>query len=435
MWLNALLITVQSFLLGYSYTSLNSCLVTGDKNSANDCYTKADTTCPKGTIYNDINLSTDDAQLATALTIVGAWIGCSLLGSAPAERFGRKMTVLGTNLFFIIGGLVAASGSIYGLFIGRLISGLGVGIACVVPPVLLSEIATAETRGTVTTLHQVMLTLAIFTATILGYGMVTYVNHGWQYIQAFSAIPAVGMLLLHRFIPESPKWMLASAAKESLLARKSQEKQSATFNALVSPDEERLGLGEDTEVSVSVSRPDINALSELRNYEEVVAVLRMLRPADNFHFNVDKEIFSILADAKKDAAIKVFASRKAVIIGCGLMFFQAITGVNSFGRKIMSTRLRSKAMSLFLSINWACNLLIGFLTLTAINDLGGVQSDMTDDQTAAAEKKGVAYLYFIFAGFTVLAIAFIHIFVPETKGGMTPGDIQQDETVHEKLIT
>eukprot|EP01035_Chromulina_nebulosa_P026190 gene26190-34259_t len=101
----------------------------------------------------------------------------------------------------------------------------------------------------------------------------------------------------------------------------------------------------------------------------------------------------------------------------------------------MSTRLRSKAMSLFLSINWACNLLIGFLTLTAINDLGGVQSDMTDDQTAAAEKKGVAYLYFIFAGFTVLAIAFIHIFVPETKGGMTPGDIQQDETVHEKLIT
>ena len=34
-------------------------------------------------------------------------------------------------------------------------AGLGVGIACVVPPVLLSEIATAETRGTVTTLHQV----------------------------------------------------------------------------------------------------------------------------------------------------------------------------------------------------------------------------------------------------------------------------------------
>ena len=35
-----------------------------------------------------------------------------------------------------------------------------------------------------------------------------------------------------------------------------------------------------------------------------------------------------------------------------------------------------------------CMSVTGFLTLTAINDLGGVQSDMTDDQTAAAEKKG-----------------------------------------------
>jgi hypothetical protein len=31
-----------------------------------------------------------------------------------------------------------------------------------------------------------MLTLAIFTATILGYGMVTYVDHGWQYVQVGS---------------------------------------------------------------------------------------------------------------------------------------------------------------------------------------------------------------------------------------------------------
>ena len=77
---------------------------------------------------NIFALFSDDAQLATALSIVGAWIGCSLLGSAPAERFGRKMTVLGTNLFFIVGGLVAASGSIYGLFIGRLIAGATVAV-------------------------------------------------------------------------------------------------------------------------------------------------------------------------------------------------------------------------------------------------------------------------------------------------------------------
>lgn len=60
--------------------------------------------------------------MATALTIVGAWLGC-LLGSIPAEVYGRKTAVLGNNIFFIVGAAIAASGNVYLLFIGRLISG------------------------------------------------------------------------------------------------------------------------------------------------------------------------------------------------------------------------------------------------------------------------------------------------------------------------
>ena len=45
-------------------------------------------------------------------------------------------------------------------------------------------------------------------------------------------------------------------------------------------------------------------------------------------------------------------------------------------------------MALFMSINWATNLIVAFLTLTAIDGLGQVNSDMTDDQTAAARKTG-----------------------------------------------
>jgi hypothetical protein len=86
--------------------------------------------------------------------------------------------------------------------------------------------------------------------------------------------------------------------------------------------------------------------------------------------------------------------------------------------EIMPTRLRVKAVSLFLSINWGCNLLIGLLSLTAINDLGDVKSDMTDDETADAQKKGVAALYLIFAGFAAGSLVFIHLIVPETKGNI-----------------
>jgi hypothetical protein len=54
----------------------------------------------------------------------------------------------------------------------------------------------------------------------------------------------------------------------------------------------------------------------------------------------------------------------------------------------MPTRLRIKAVSLFLSVNWGANLVIGLLTLLAIDGLGGVSSHMDDEETADAQKKG-----------------------------------------------
>jgi hypothetical protein len=84
--------------------------------------------------------------------------------------------------------------------------------------------------------------------------------------------------------------------------------------------------------------------------------------------------------------------------------------------EIMPTRLRAKAMSLFLSVNWGLNLVIAMVTLTAVDGIGGVTSDMDDDEKSNAEKTGVGGLYLIFAGLAAACLFFIHVFVPETKG-------------------
>ena len=60
MWKTALLIGQQSFLFGYCFSALNACLTTGDDNDGSHCYDGTDDTCPPGTIYNDINLSTGE---------------------------------------------------------------------------------------------------------------------------------------------------------------------------------------------------------------------------------------------------------------------------------------------------------------------------------------------------------------------------------------
>lgn len=63
MWACALAISLQSFLFGYCFSSLNSCLLTGDNSSGSDCYHGKDSSCPTGTIYNDLNLNTSKLYL------------------------------------------------------------------------------------------------------------------------------------------------------------------------------------------------------------------------------------------------------------------------------------------------------------------------------------------------------------------------------------
>ncbi len=43
-----------------------------------------------------------EAQIAASLAVTGGWIDC-MIGSYPAEKYGRKRTLLANNLFFIAG--------------------------------------------------------------------------------------------------------------------------------------------------------------------------------------------------------------------------------------------------------------------------------------------------------------------------------------------
>jgi len=85
--------------------------------------------------------------------------------------------------------------------------GLGVGIDTVVVPVLLSEIAPITGRGTITTIHQLMLVFWILFVVCFCYAMLQ-VQQGWSIVGAFVAVPAIIMLVLNRHIPESPRWLL-----------------------------------------------------------------------------------------------------------------------------------------------------------------------------------------------------------------------------------
>lgn len=303
MWRRALSVTISSFLFGYTFACLNPCFDIGNATDGKDCYNGTGN-CPKGSIYTDLNLTTLEASAGTSATVLGAWIGC-LIGNAPAMKYGRKTTLLANNGFYIVGAILASLGFVESLFIGRFITGLGIGVTSVVAPVLLSEIATPKSRGTICTMHQLLVTAAIFFSSLLGYGLVTYVKHGWQYMQAFGAVPAVLMLFLHEWVPESPKWLLSCGGGSSTNTSSTRSSNNGEDNGnLMTPR------------------------------DHVHKLLISMRNQDH---DVDAEVNALEEEARKEAQseaaevtwAEVFQYRQGMIVGCGLMFFQAVTGINT----------------------------------------------------------------------------------------------------------
>jgi len=447
LWVRAFIITLPSFLYGYILASLNTCFEDNEP----------------GSLLNDINLSTTLQELATALTLIGAWVG-SGISSYPAEKMGVRRVILLNNILFIIGG-VMTSALVYeeALFLGRLILGFATGIESMVVPVLLAEASPPELRGRITLLHQLQVTIGIFVAGVMGYGLVVRVDHGWRYVQGFIVIPAVVQILLAWTIPESPRWLI---------------------------------------------RKD--------RIDDARSTLRELRGPQAKQQELDDELEGMRKEFQEEATVQdvawkeVFAVRRPLTIGFGLLFFQAMTGINSvifystkifsfagvsqsilatvsvgivnvlmtivsvflvdrLGRRILlqagtclmagsllldgivllalnsdetvqgaiavvgvllyvsgfavglgavswvvmnevvPSRIRKKASSLFIAQNFAVNIAISLLTLTTIEGIGGGSSD-------SEEKRGTAILFLIFCGISVVTILFITSYVPETKG-------------------
>ena len=82
-WLIAILISLSSFLFGYSMTALNVAITDDDSLV--------------GRLDDDISLTTFLEEFATGLTPTGAFFGC-LAGSAPADKYGRRLSVLFTSV-------------------------------------------------------------------------------------------------------------------------------------------------------------------------------------------------------------------------------------------------------------------------------------------------------------------------------------------------
>ena len=124
----------------------------------------------------------------------------------PSEWIGRKMVIALANVVFIVGAIIqAAAQGTWTLIGGRFVVGIGVGVASMIVPLWIGELAPAHLRGRLVTLNVVFLTMGQLIATGVGAGFEN-MKGGWRYTVAGGAIPAIISLVSMAWLPESPRY-------------------------------------------------------------------------------------------------------------------------------------------------------------------------------------------------------------------------------------
>jgi MFS transporter, SP family, arabinose:H+ symporter len=141
--------------------------------------------------------------------IGSAQIGCifaPFFAGPVIDRWGRKRTLLAAALLFGLAAVGTALPRNMAEFNGfRIMAGVAIGLASVVSPMYIAEIAPASIRGRLVSMNQ----FAIVIGAMSSYG-VSYLfsfSGNWRAMFACAAIPTAALLIGLLFIPESPRWL------------------------------------------------------------------------------------------------------------------------------------------------------------------------------------------------------------------------------------
>ncbi|KAI8638694.1 general substrate transporter [Parasitella parasitica] len=167
-----------------------------------------------------------DSQYALVVSILTAG---GLVGALAApffnDRYGRRLTLFGTNGFLGIGSLITTLATTpHTMMLGRFLSGVGSGVVTVVVPAYIAECVPKSRRGFFGALNQLAIVIGIMAAQIISLAWSTLTK--WRYILAMGVLLAVLQSCLLPFCVESPRYLASlpggfNRAKLSLLRLRS----------------------------------------------------------------------------------------------------------------------------------------------------------------------------------------------------------------------
>jgi SP family xylose:H+ symportor-like MFS transporter len=281
-----------------------------------------------GNLTEYFHLSPVETGWAISSALVGCLIG-AFFSDFLSDTFGRKVTMIITAILFILNSVGTAFPTSFTMFvIFRIIGGIGVGIASMVVPMYIAEIAPPRRRGALVGNYQLAIVIGIVVVYFVNYFIALQgdadwnLNIGWRWMFGSEIIPSILFLIFIFLIPESPRWLF---------------QKGETSKAIV-------------------------VLQKLNTAEEVAQVQSEI---ENSLHQEDKNQWKHLGNP-------IF--KKVLFVGVGLSIFQQLTGINAilyYAPEIFKSLGSSTDVSLLeTSILGVVNLLFTLLAIRLVDKMG-----------------------------------------------------------------
>ena len=288
------------------------------------------------------------AQANAANSLLGfvvssALIGCiigGLLGGWVSTNVGRKRGLIIAAVLFLISALGAAApefpfapighggpGFMASFVFYRILGGIGVGLASMLSPMYIAEIAPPKVRGNLVAWNQFAIIFGMLVIYFVNFGISkagsgdAWLNTiGWRYMFLSGTIPAVLFLLLLFLVPETPRYLMLKGNEPA--AR-------AVLAKLVTPEE---GEKEISEIRASLSE---HHSGKLFSFGVLLVVIGITLSVFQQFVGINVVLY-YATDIFKGMGMTTNASLlQTIIVGSVNLIFTvvAILSVDHFGRK------------------------------------------------------------------------------------------------------
>ena len=408
------------------------------------------------TIKSVYNLDISGGQKYSAILATGGVIG-ALLSGLFARALGRKKSLVLAGFIFSAASLFSALlPSIVILSVCRFLLGFGVGVSSFIVPLYLSETTPASIRGSMGTLFQLMITIGIFLISL------TNVFIAKTFVTPTTALPlmflVVALFALLMFIgsfvlPESPRWLMLKGKKEQAIATlKKILRTQEEINFEIKEIERTLAKSQETGMGIIFNGYFLKVLFIgvfLQMFQQFVGINVMIYYAPTiFGYAGMKGLIAMMAVPTVNMLftfpaiylVEKWGRKNLLYVGAIFMLVTMITAGLTFqyiGNATDPSLITETPKMVLLwaiiayifgfAVSWGpvvwivCSEIfplkgreIGMTITTMIN--WTFASILMRYSLSFMESFGKPSLFYLFAAFCILAIVFVALFVPETKG-------------------